>query len=97
DAVALRDPHRRERRSQRVGPLFQIAVRQLRAQKMRRDPIGPMDRGDREDVAEWPGWIRHVRPDPVVVVLLPRSRGVAGFVLHAIVRPPSTTIVWPVM
>ena len=97
DPIALDDADSRERRGERVGPALQVEVRQLRAEELCRGTIRPLDRRDAEDVGERTPRVRQVGPHPVVVVLLPRPRGVGRLRSHAIVRPPSTTIVWPVM
>ena len=46
DAIALDDAEPRQRCGERVGALLQIEEGQLRAEKLRRRPIGPLDRGE---------------------------------------------------
>ena len=97
DAVAFTDPQARQRRRKRVRAHLQIAERELRPEKMRCHSVRPVDGRDREDVGERTPGVRHARPHPVVVVPLPGARRVRRVALHAIVRPPSTTMVCPVM
>ena len=61
-------PSRASARGELVGVLLQLEIRELRAEKLRRRPIRPLDRRDVEDVGQRPPGIGQVRADPVVVV-----------------------------
>ncbi len=101
DAVALHNTQARQRRGERVRTLLEVEIRQLRAEKLRGRLVGPLDGGDGQHVVQRAPGESQAVSHPIVPVFLPGFRSVrriqAGVFAHAIVRPPSTTMVWPVM
>src|SRR5438093_175011 len=82
-----------ERGRERVGAYLQVEECELCAEKLRGWTIGPLDRRDRQEIRERAAGIRQMRSNPVVVVSEPWPRQVRRVIAHAMVRPPSTTIV----
>src|SRR5207249_8681049 len=92
DPVALRDPKPGKRGGQRVGSVLDMLKGELRAEERGGSPIRKIDRRGVEDFGERPPWVRQVRLHPVVVMLKPWACGVRRGGIHAIDRPPSTTM-----
>ena len=96
DAIAFDDAADRQRRGQPIGMVLQRAEGHVRAEERQRGQLVSLSRRASQDLVERTARVIGVVGHPVVVVLQPRAfDGSASHPL--IVRPPSTTMVCPVM